>query len=270
MADSTHTIVSKLNAGLNLSVLNTSNWQGSGFVSFSYSSDIEFDFIKTTPHSKHIYDLTVELGFTRIMDSIWQKHADHVGSQYIFKTGTKKWSQTATIILSAKMLNSYDYAFNTGSGTTGKSRTGSFFSPSVLEIGYGCGFTFFQHSIVNVSLASARLRVIHDSSSDVSNNSIPVAGLQNSKVYFDYGFSLQYILTIAIIRQMEFNSNGKMFLKDFNRDNIETELSGSCLFKVTKYLRLRADFKIMYAPAVSYKLQFRNEFLIGFFYEMSK
>lgn len=238
--------------------------------SYSFSADVEYNFNKTRFFSRDFLNLKFEMGFTRILDSSWYKHADLLSSQYILKVGQKRWSQSASCLLTAKLLNSYDYSFNAQTGNQNKTQTGSFFSPSSLEIGYGSGYTFLKQSIINLSLATARLRITRENGLFLNDGSIPLLLKGNNMVLFDYGFSLQYSIIHDITKIIGFYSSGKMFLKGIHRDKVEMDISQKWMVKITKNLHLRTDVKVVYAPVNSHKMQFRNEFLIGFYYDSTQ
>lgn len=267
LADSSHSVVSKFIAGLDISILNTSNWQGVDLNSYSFSTDMEYDFIRSRPLSRDFFNLKLELGFTRILDSVWYKHADQLCSQYILKVGQNKWSQSANCMLNAKLLNSYEYVINSQTGNQNKIQTGTFFSPSSLEIGYGINYIFLKQSIINFSLATARFRISSENRMAINDGSIALSRLGKSYVLFDYGFSLQYSILHDITKIISLHSSGKMFLKGLHREKVEMDISQKWMLKITKSLHLRTDVKIVYAPVISHKMQLRNEFMVGFYYD---
>jgi len=269
-ADTSQSVMSKLIGGISFSMLNQSNWQGVYFNSYSFATDADYNFTKTRTLSRDLLTLKLELGFTRILDSLWYKHADQLSGQYIFKMGRKKTSQTATCLLNAKLLNSFNYSVHPHTGKKIKNKTGSFFNPSTFESGYGIGYTFLKQSIVNFSLATARLRILHDTEILVQDGIINVTHFGHNQVVFDYGFSLQYNILHDLSKLISFNSTGKMFLKGVDNNKVEMDISQKWILKITKNLHMKTDVKLVYAPLISHKMQMRNELMFGFYLDQTK
>ena len=253
--------------GLSTAILHQLNWRGLDHNSISFTTDVDYSWDKSGHKSEQYFKLNLDIGFTWHPDSIWHKHIDTFQSQYMFKADKKRFSQTGSALITGGFLNDYEYTFNSITGKTDRTKIGSFFMPSSFETGVGSGYSFFQHSVINVSLATARLRLVQRKSQTREVEGIIIGSSSTKSLFFDYGFSIQYYISKELNRFMELKANGKMFIKEFHRSNIEIDLRNDLSIKLTRHFRIKADIKVVYAPAFSYKFQFRNEFLLGLFYE---
>lgn len=67
-----------------------------------------------------------------------------------------------------------------------------------------------------------------------------------------------FLLTIL---QIEFHINR------VSKDQVNCDFQNKITIKFLKFMQFRIDTHIIYDPLYSYKLQYQQEFLLGFFYE---
>ena len=65
-------------------------------------------------------------------------------------------------------------------------------------------------------------------------------------------------------------NNTRLFGNGIDRDHVSFDLTNMIVVKLWKYIQLRADTRLNYNPMLSYNMQFRQEVLVGFFYERNK
>lgn len=65
-------------------------------------------------------------------------------------------------------------------------------------------------------------------------------------------------------------NNSRFFGNGLDQDHVNFQFSNMVIVKLWKYLQLRLDTRLAYNPMLNYKMQFRQEALIGFFYERNK
>lgn len=260
----------KFSVNLSSAFLNSSNWKGSSFSSFSTTVNSDFYLANTTNNSNMVFTVKSDLGFTKFIDSIWNKHADKLYSQLIWKKNKSKIDQSYAIAITAQMFNSYSYQYDAIQKVTSKTLTGSFFNPANFDAGYGIGISFWKNSIFNLSVASARIRIDPTINSSEMSNSLLLGSVRRGIILFDYGFSLQLLVLKSWKEKFEINSSGKIFMEGFEFSHPHLDMSHKINYAIWKWLQLRADIRMVYDPSTSMKMQYRNELLFGVFYEASK
>ena len=90
----------------------------------------------------------------------------------------------------------------------------------------------------------------------------------NSYIRSRYGCSLQLILdesfrnkTILLDHQSNIVANS------LSAEGIRMDIQNRISFKLFRYLQLRFDTRLLYDPSFSYKMQYRQEVLLGIFYD---
>ncbi|MBL0342326.1 MAG: hypothetical protein IPP71_16310 [Bacteroidetes bacterium] len=83
--DTTKSATRKLLCSLSSSFTNSKNWKGVSFNSLSVALDVDFNRAKINEKSNLLFTAKTELGFTKFIDSIWNKHADKVNCNYVWK-----------------------------------------------------------------------------------------------------------------------------------------------------------------------------------------
>jgi len=270
VSDTTQTAIKKFSANLSTSFLNTSNWKGSSFSSFSTTVNSDFYLATTTETANLVFTIKSDLGFTKFIDSTWSKHADKLYTQFIWKKKKSKIDQSYATSVTAQLLNSYLYKYDAIQKKTSKTLTGSFFNPSNFDAGYGIGISFWKKSIFNLSVASARIKIDPAENASEITPGLRLGSVKHGIILFDYGCSVQLLILKSWKEKFEINSSSKIFMEGFELSHLHLDMSHKINYSIWKWLQLRADIKMVYDPNTSMKMQYRNELLFGVFYEASK
>ncbi len=270
VSDTSQTTIKKFSVNLSTSFLNTSNWKGSSFTSFSTTVNSDFYLATTTKSANSVFTIKSDLGFTKFIDSIWSKHADKLYAQLIWKKKNKKIDQSYASSITAQLLNSYLYQYDAIQKTTSKTLNGSFFNPAILDAGYGIGISFWNNSIFNLSVASAQVRIEPTSNTSEINSGLKLGAVNHGLILFDYGCSVQLLVLKSWKDRIEINSSNKFFLEGFELSHLHVDMTHKINYAIWKWLQLRADIRLVYDPTTSMKMQYRNELMLGVFYEASK
>lgn len=86
----------------------------------------------------------------------------------------------------------------------------------------------------------------------------------------NYGFSVATAINKNFGDHVQWINNTRIFGNGLDRDHVNLQFSNMVIVKLWKYLQLRFDTRLAYNPMLNYKMQFRQEALIGFFYERNK
>lgn len=90
----------------------------------------------------------------------------------------------------------------------------------------------------------------------------------NSYIRSRYGCSLQLILDEAFRNKtilLDHQSN--LVANSLSAEGIRLDIQNRISFKLFRYLQLRFDTRLLYDPSFSYKMQYRQEVLLGIFYD---
>jgi hypothetical protein len=153
-----------------------------------------------------------------------------------------------------------------------KVMTGSFLIPFDLELGYGFAVTFWEHSTVNFALATVRLRGIPDAAAtgnDFYEND-KLIRLRKGFMIMNYGASGQWYIRKDLNDKVEWSSNGRFFLDGFNRESVGMFMSNTITFSIWRYLKLVIESVSTYNSFRSYKMQYRNQIMLGWYYTGNK
>jgi len=258
---------SKLKTILSGSILSLSNWKGESFESVTFLSGTDYYSNSIKGIRQHIFTGKSELGYSFIHDSIWSKQNDILNLQYLVKIQRKNVSHSVNAFLNTQLLTSFKYEKDVNQEYR-RQRVGTFMNPAAMEFGYGMNILFWQQSTLNISIASARLRVSPITTSTARPKQDVVGKVNKGWLLFDYGLSGQLIVIKKFSKEVEWNSSGKMFLKGFSKDEVQFDISNTMSYQFWKYLEMRADLKLVYDPLISFRLQHRNELQFGFVYKL--
>jgi hypothetical protein len=268
--DTSRIVTNKFTGSLSSSFTNSSNWKGTTFNSLSAALDLDFNRSRNTPRSTTLFLLNSELGFTKFIDSIWNKYADKLNCNYIWKNKKRKIDHSCTFSFNAQMLNSYLHSYDPVLNKTNSEWTGSFFNPAKFEIGYGFGYSFWEKSMLSLSISTIRFRTEPNISSQSIKSKDVIGRINRGKLLFDYGVSANALTTKEFTSKITLNSNVRIFMKGINKESVELDASHKINYIIWKWFQLRADLKMIYDPGISLKMQYRNELLFGMFYDSDK
>ncbi len=268
--DTSKIIAKKFVGNVSTSFSNSENWKGSTFNSLSAALDIDFNRSKTTDKSNYLFVVRSELGFTKFIDSVWDKHADKLFCSYIWKRKKKKVDHSASFSLTTQMLNSYLNSIDPLTGVASSEWSGTFFNPAILDCSYGMAVSFWKNSMWNLSIATVRLKTEPKTQNKGELSGNKVGTINRGWLLLDYGVSTQLITSHNLSRNINMNTTAKFFMKGWNRESVELDVNHKFNYVVWKWIQVRADFKIVYDPVVSLKMQYHNELLFGVFYDSDK
>ena len=268
-ADSTYSYYRKFNLNLSGSFIGLNNWKGESYKNVTFLSGSDFYSSRTAGINHVIVSAKTELGFNGILDSSWVKSADLFNIQYLVRKRNKSLSQSWNALMNSQFMTTFVYEMNSSQQLVRKWK-GTFLNPSSVELGYGLGLLFWEKSMINLSLASARFRVDPAVESYVQPEHGVLGQVKRGFLIFDYGVSGQLLLVKNFSTALEWNSSGKVFMKGVQKEQIQFDISNTMSYKFWKFLEMRADLKWVYDPLISFRMQYRNEILFGLFFRFEK
>ncbi|MBL7923331.1 MAG: hypothetical protein JNL88_03945 [Bacteroidia bacterium] len=215
---------------------------------------------------KHDHFLHSQMGYTGFKDSLWIKSADifKVQLRWMEKRGVRL-THTYSISLQSQWLNTWSWTGDV------KSWQGGFMNPSTLEAGYGFTFTFLQQSYLVLIPATLQVQVQPGKTMPAANDERPFFTAASSRVYSRYGFSgVLQIDENFYENRLQWQHQSRLFFNNLTERQIRFDISNRVCIRFLKHLQLRLETSIQYLPEQSLRLQYRQEVLLGIFYEYRK
>ena len=131
-------------------------------------------------------------------------------------------------------------------------------------------FTFWNTSNLNFAFATLRLNGSPKETTPTTFAESNTLESRNAYYFLTYGFSVAAAINKPFGKHVQWINNTRFFGNGLDRDHVNVDFSNMVIIKLWKYLQLRLDTRVAYNPLLNYNIQFRQEALIGFFYERNK
>lgn len=215
---------------------------------------------------QHEHYVHTQLGYTAITDSIWIKSADVVKIQL-------RWMEENN----RKVMHTYSLRFQTQWLSTWRMNENSrqwmagFMNPSGLELGYSFSWYFLENSSLMLTPATLQLSLTPRNLLAMTNVEDPALRLRNANMYSRYGFSGTLNMEESFYDNvLVLTHQSHLFFNAISSEKIQFDISNRVSIRFLKYLQLRLDTQLLYQPEQLKKIQYRQEVLLGIFYEKRK
>jgi hypothetical protein len=175
-----------------------------------------------------------------------------------------------SILLNTQFLPNTLWQYNLDREEFAPTQVGGFLRPFSLEAGYGTVWSFWGISTINIAFATLKLSGHPKETVAPAFQDATFFEGQRMNFYASYGLGIATAINKPIGKRVQWINNSRAFCNGFDRDHVNFEISNMVVVKLWKYLQLRFDTRLAYNPMLNYDLQFRQEALIGFFYERNK
>ncbi len=202
-----------------------------------------------------------DLAFLLMKDTVWTKQTDRFSIAY---SRTVVWDRKRLCTngsLESQWLP--DAQLRNGE----RRRSGGFLNPSVWTAAAGLTVEFFSHSRVDFGIAAVRVSVRPEATSFIDDRR-PVYHSGKAVIESEYGGSVQvFINESSVDRQVGIDNETRLFFNRIHPDGIHLSSTNRINIHFLKVLLLRLSSALVYQPEVSYHLQFRQEVMLGVFFE---
>ncbi len=258
----------RLFLGASASFTSLNNWGNNDITTFSTLASLDYRSSVDYVGSSVFKSLQFELGMIKYADSTWTKSSDLIRLNCQYRQQKRSVMVNYSIMLQTQLLNSYSYEFSESEFK--KVQTGGLFLPFQLEIGYGLAWRFWTYSTVSISMATVKLSLYPEiDARRIIAIGDEVAKTRRGVLFMEYGFSGSWYINKSLNERLEWKSNGNFFGNGLSRSKFQLSVSNQLSFTIWKYLKLILDSRLNYYPAYSYKMQFRNEILLGWYFDSS-
>jgi hypothetical protein len=259
----------RVNPSLSFTYLQQNNWQTITNSAISVFSNISLRHtIQRTSGWRHDYLFQADLSYIHLSDSTWIKNTDlaKLNMQWYEPKGVR-FTHTYGVLFITQFLNSYKLHQE----SERRYWSGGFLNPATLSLMYGINVNFLKNSKVDVNFASVKLdllpRALEKNIQTVSIDNILVK-TKHTYINSAYGFSAMLTMEESFFNNsLILENNSILFFNALNRAQINLDINNRIAIRFFKFMQLKFDTRIVYNPNESFKLQYRQEVLLGVFYE---
>ena len=231
------------------------------------------DYYKRVSTNKFIqtYHFKTDLGYLKYLDSSWTKYSDDWRVNIIFEEhNNAKVTHSYSLILYSQFLNTYSPVYDVEGKQTEKWR-GGFLNPASLNFSYDVNINFWEYSNLLLGLSAVRIITRPRFEGVIEPKETPIIKTDHSYILAAYGMSGQLsIYSKKISETVTWDNTSSFFVNGVSKDQASFDFENKFTIKFLKCLQFRLETHIIYDPLYSYNLQYRQEFLIGAFYEKRK
>ncbi len=248
----------------------SANWQGQDSKVVSYMSNIVFKQGSLSPGRSHSHMLLADLGLCKFIDSTWVKSVDLLQINFLWGSETPRMRHSYSLLLNTQFLPTISSHYDAESGRIEERRHGGIFRPFNLEVGYGAVLTFWNASNINFAFATLKLSGYPRDMIATAFQDATLVTTPTKKYYGSYGIGILTAINKPFGKQVQWINNSRVFCNGFDKDHVNFAFNNMVIVKMWKFIQLRLDTRLAYNPMLNYDLQFRQEVLLGLFYERSK
>lgn len=220
---------------------------------------------------KQHYSLRTNLGYLKILDSIWIKNNDNWRINCVLIENQNKWlTHTYSIAARSQFLNTYRYVYNTDKDETVKTKTAAFFNPAIITLAYGVSYSFWEDNFINFNFAAVSFKTQPRFGNYRKSKDYELAKTKAMYMYADYGMNIQTNINKAINPFTQWENYSSFFVNGINKQQVNLDFSNAITFKFLKFVQFRIATHILYDALFSTKLQYQNEFTLGFVFAGQK
>ena len=246
-------------------VTSQENWYDSsgGAISLAASLDFKHSAKKSSRYCEQRFK--GDLGFIRPENHLWNKSSDQLRlSFHYYKKPLKGWNTGYTARLNTQWLTTWKYDEEP---FTSRKWYGGFMNPFAFDCSFDFSRNFLQNSRINLSLATISVSAI-PVKRGLPGDQRAALTTRHSLIRSRYGCSLQLLIDEKFRNNTILLDHSSVIMANaLSQDGIRVDIQNRVSFKIFRFIQLRFDTRLLYDPDFSFKMQFRQEVLLGFFYE---
>lgn len=249
------------------SVTGQYNWHGNteAAMNLTGGADLRYRKHKGFHYSDHRF--RGELSWLRINREAWVKSNDLLRLSFLwYKNPAPGWRQAYAATLSTSFLSTWKTSTEPGSVKW----YGGFMNPFTLDASWDFTRPLFSNSRLLVSFATLSVSAIPPE----RYTRMPaesVLSVKNTYIRSRYGCSVGLQADEKFCNKtITLDNQSMLVLNSVSRDGIRMDIQNRIAFRIYKFIQLRLDTRLVYDPLYSTQLQYRQEVLLGLFYEAGK
>ena len=144
-------------------------------------------------------------------------------------------------------------------------------NPAFIELGYSFTWDFLTNSNLMLTPATFQINIQPRKMQLIQQNEPPLLKSRHSNIYSRYGFSGYLTIDESFYKELLLlQHQTHIFFNALTAQQIQFDITNRVCIRFFKYLQLRLETSLMYFPDQSLQLQYRQEVLLGIFYEHRK
>ncbi len=228
---------------------------------FLFNGDLNYRLV--SPKLKHNYSFKSNLGYMKIVDSIWIKNNDYWRiNATLIENQTKTFTHTYSLNARSQFLETWKYVYDSNTDAQQKKLKSTFFNPAIITIAYGLSWSFWEYSYINFNFAAINFNT-KPRFDNVQDNDHELAKTKKMYLYADYGMNIQTSIFKEINPYTSWENYTNFFANGINKQQINLDFANKVIFKVFKYVQFSISNHILYDPLYSTRLQYQNDFTLG-------
>lgn len=259
-----------LYTSLSTSYSTSTNWGGQDLRNFSFVGNAQYRHGAIGAGRSHAHQLLADLGYLKFVDSIWVKSVDRLQVQLLWSHEAARMRHSYSVLLNTQFLPTTTWQYDPELGRSKAVPQGGLLRPFSLEAGYGAVLSFWGGSSLNLAFATLKLSGYPAEMVAPAFREATLVQARTMNYYASYGFGLVAAINRPLGKRVQWINNSRAFCNGFDKDHVSFELTNMLIVKLWKYIQFRFDTRLAYNPLLNYDLQFRQEALVGFFYERNK
>ena len=234
-------------------------------IAFLFNGDCSYRL--TTAKLKHNYSFRSNLGYFKIVDSVWIKNNDYWRlNATLIENQNKLFTHTYSLNARSQFLEAWKYVYDAGTDTKEKRLKSTFFNPAIITLAYGLSWSFWDFSYINFNFAAINFNTKPRFEQQQPNDH-ELAKTKKMYLYADYGMNLQTSIFKEITPYTNWENYTNFFTNGINKQQINLDFANKIIFKVIKFVQFTITNHILYDPLYSNKLQYQNDFTLGLVFD---
>ncbi len=240
------------------------------YKNYTFLGNVDYSYKVAALKFKKLVQFRGELGFLKFVDSTWYKNSDNLNmcAQWT-NYSSKAFTHSYSIILKSQFSDTWKYTCDINGETTRK-WLGGIMNPATLTIAYGLNYDFWKSCFINFAFATIKINARPLSDETLLPGEREWLRTDRTIVIREYGFSIQSSISKKIYENILWDNKTHFFTNGINKDQVTMDFQNRLTFAFPKYLQFRADAHIVYDPLHSYRLQYKQEVLVGISIEKKK
>ncbi|MEZ4888581.1 MAG: DUF3078 domain-containing protein [Chitinophagales bacterium] len=213
------------------------------------------------------HEFFTEYGYQKFQEKYFIKHADdfYLDSKYDFHH-----SENGAVSISTFFQSQYAPTFDMVEDSTGnfqKEFRSSFLTPAYITLSLGWAYKPTDWLRLNFGLASGQFTYIREKGKQQlisdSETLFGVSELKNTK--WQSGFNFEFDFNQEIGKNLFWENRSNVFM-NYTDLQVNLNIINRFNFKINKFMKLGLNTDLVFAPAITHKLQLKNEMLLGVFF----
>lgn len=205
-----------------------------------------------------------QLGYAALFDSVWIKQNDMLRLQFRSVKRNAKLTRTWSVMAGTQWME-----LRRVQGRAGY--TGGFFNPLRVEAGTGIDLQFWKDSRLSIQPVTVSVQYMPKTLRRSGDGDRPFLETSRDVLICRYGMGLQISIDEEYASgRLVWRNQSRLFVNALSSTQVHAELMNRIAFRFLKVMQLRIETQLNYAPEQSLRLEYRQEVLLGVFYEQRR